>query len=901
MADTQSSNNERALKDRWLKIVLNVDLSKQRPAQPAAAAKPAAAPAPDYTVGVNPPPADFATFPDDLKQMWEQVKAGDKKAYEDWKTIMGTPESARQNKAGRAQAAAELQQAKEGAARDKGILGVVSAVSPLAGAVLSEIGGSETLKELAKTDWGKEWNDTALAIGGQVQKRVDSLAEGIVAVPDALKGAASKVGKGVDALAEGIVALPDQAKAAAATVKAAVTGWDAEQLKSVLGTAADKLAETGSHAIDAIGETATDLGKAAGAALDKASDRLADIITDPGAAAKAAADTVSGAYKSTRDAVRRADKAFWRSDPEAMRERLADYTVEAASQAAQAVAFEGVAKGLGKGIELVRGGKAAAEGAEAVAAGAKAARGARVAESEAVETAARGARRVEGASAEAGFGMSPETPTVRITPGEPAPAFGANPEPARIELAAGEEPAGAAARGEPRPEGRYRPSSEEGGSFDVSEDAELDAPDADTTKTVAPKAGEYNKLHEAQAKILGAQREVEGLAGVEERVAGGRADTVERAYKQYQDGLEKARQSLGDAHFRGQLSPDELKELEEAVHPDKVKSLDDFRKSAGLEPLGNPETAATVKMGPPGEDATAATVKMGPPGEDATAATQRFEPGKQPGIDPNKTQRLEPVDFGPENAAKAVDPAVAKKVQAAADKIKTAKPAALKKLPNAEKQKLIKDLVAGGKPSGETREALKKIYGSMDLDPKFVEKESKRIAKIGDAFKGDKQLRQARNDWHTLKPEDKVKNLKRVVAEQSKQYGIATPEIALIDKAPEKNGAILNGYFNGKDGKIYLNANSAGALNDFDGALDLVAHENAHNYQKQLVAKLESGLLKAGDAEYEQAVMFAANAEPGAQIRPEMASEMADYMKQPKEAHSFHVGPTTAQQILKVL
>jgi hypothetical protein len=232
--------------------------------------------------------------------------------------------------------------------------------------------------------------------------------------------------------------------------------------------------------------------------------------------------------------------------------------------------------------------------------------------------------------------------------------------------------------------------------------------------------------------------------------------------------------------------------------------------------------------------------------------------------------------------------------------VKATKLEDLKKLKTSEKNDLVKDLIAGGEPTGDNREALKKVYESMDLDPKFVKKDDERVKKIGEALKGDKDLKKAKKDWGKLSVADKVKDLKKVVEAQSKAMGITPPEIVTFNEPP-KNGLIENGHFDPDDGKLHLNINPASSVNDFEKALDLAAHENAHNYQEQLVKKLKDGKLKPGDDEYEQATMFAANDAAGAYIDPKDASELADYRKQPMEEHSWRTGPATAKAILKGL
>jgi hypothetical protein len=245
----------------------------------------------------------------------------------------------------------------------------------------------------------------------------------------------------------------------------------------------------------------------------------------------------------------------------------------------------------------------------------------------------------------------------------------------------------------------------------------------------------------------------------------------------------------------------------------------------------------------------------------------------------------------------------AKQVSDAADKVNKLSDDDLKKISAADKAKLLKDLQANGKPSGDARQAQMKVLRDTQLDPAFKKKEDERGDKIAAALKGDKELEKARANWDKLSADDKVKALKKIVAAQSAQYGMPAPEIVTEDKAPytaaDGSSHIENGHFDPGDGKLHLNTNAASKMKNFASSLDLVLHENGHNYQAKLIKDLNDGKLKPGDPEYTEAQIFAANDGGSGYIPPK--EDYTTYVKQPKENHSRTIGAETSQKIMNSL
>jgi len=242
------------------------------------------------------------------------------------------------------------------------------------------------------------------------------------------------------------------------------------------------------------------------------------------------------------------------------------------------------------------------------------------------------------------------------------------------------------------------------------------------------------------------------------------------------------------------------------------------------------------------------------------------------------------------------------KVKAASDcaaKLKTRKDADLKKLSAADRAKLVQTLLGAGKPTGEARAAQIRLYQTTELDKKFMKADEDRGKAIAKDLKGDKELKAARSGWKAASEADKIKALKKVVASQSKVLGIPPPEL-VIEHKPPANGLVTNGYFSPADGKLHINMDPASSVQNFQRAVDLALHENAHNWQAHLVEDLKAGKLKPGDTNYDQALMFAVNEiHPGGYITGE--EDYDAYKKQPLEDHSWTTGPATARKIMKGL
>lgn len=207
------------------------------------------------------------------------------------------------------------------------------------------------------------------------------------------------------------------------------------------------------------------------------------------------------------------------------------------------------------------------------------------------------------------------------------------------------------------------------------------------------------------------------------------------------------------------------------------------------------------------------------------------------------------------------------------------------------------------------RAALAKLSKVLDLDPKFERRDRDRrnrvVAAMADPSSG---LADARSRWDTLpNPRvgedgkldpaslDKLKALQKALEIQCKGLGIdPPPQIKLFSdpatKVTDQSKLGSGGFLNPADGHIYLNDLAASFRDDFDMALDIVIHENTHKYQEKLKKDVQTGKLKPGDPEYDQALLFLLNSPPDGYL------ENGDgYAEQPVERHAWRAGMEARQ------
>ena len=534
----------------------------------AAAADPA--PAPATSDAPQSPPLD----PNDPRAILARAKAGDVDAQQQWAALMNSN---------------QFQDAL-----NKGTSTALNAVSPVFGAIYDQVGGLETLKEMANLDWAHEWNQTALAFGNKISSDVSSL---LNTGSNTISGAQQLAGMSADE--------------AIGTAKE--VGHELYQ-----GVADSKIVQqSGQLVAGYTAEEAIGQAKQLGGAI---ADTVTGAVSDPIGTAKSIGSSIAGAASDLSDSVSSALKNFWRSDPEEVRQNLANATVDAEKAVVANEVVGGVVGKVGDAVGGLVGG--AAEEEQVVAkVGSELTQGeqgaAKVVESAPVEP----PRPIEA--------PAPSAPEPKL----PEPPSNVEPENVTQKYAPGESPAAA---GEPAKPEAYEPKDPNVKVQDnfAGDDTGIHQP----TTEVDP--GDYNQLHEGQAKVLGAQNQLDDIASAEERVPGGKDAAVDQAYQQYQDGINKLNSGLQDPALRAQMSPEEIGEIQNAVNPDNRMSLDDFRQRAGLEPTGE-GPGMTQQLQPselPGEGA-----RTGP------GSTQQLQPSDLPGegarTGPGSTQQLQPSDL----------------------------------------------------------------------------------------------------------------------------------------------------------------------------------------------------------------------------------------------------------------
>jgi hypothetical protein len=237
-----------------------------------------------------------------------------------------------------------------------------------------------------------------------------------------------------------------------------------------------------------------------------------------------------------------------------------------------------------------------------------------------------------------------------------------------------------------------------------------------------------------------------------------------------------------------------------------------------------------------------------------------------------------------------------------------AKKGDLKKKTVAEKKDLLDKLRGTTEMGKDERKAQRLIYASLELDEDFLEEDKKKrklvAGKLTDSHEKRAELRDFRSNWSKKSLEQKLGIVRKALEAQCEAMGFGDdpPEIVTYSD-PGSKKLIENGHFNHDDGKIYLNTDPKASLSrDLDETLDLIFHENSHNYQDKLIKRLDpssSNPLAPSDPEYPQALLFQLNVGPHSYVKGE--EDFVDYKKQPLEEHAHDNGPKTAKAVLDKL
>ncbi|MBP1850135.1 hypothetical protein [Rhizobium halophytocola] len=206
------------------------------------------------------------------------------------------------------------------------------------------------------------------------------------------------------------------------------------------------------------------------------------------------------------------------------------------------------------------------------------------------------------------------------------------------------------------------------------------------------------------------------------------------------------------------------------------------------------------------------------------------------------------------------------------------------------KLQLLKDLQAGkaGLSTAE-RAAQRKLYAAIEPDPAFTALDETRESALITSIAADEELMAAQESWPGKSIKERLQLLRRTLAAQCKIYGM--PMVAL---EPYEEASNMTAYYADRQHVIRINTHPSGKMDDLFAVIDLVVHENAHNYQLSLKKRLDEGLIEKDSPEYRQAQLFALNVDAG---YVEAREDGDVYQKQPREAHSFKLGPRVAEAI----
>jgi hypothetical protein len=206
-------------------------------------------------------------------------------------------------------------------------------------------------------------------------------------------------------------------------------------------------------------------------------------------------------------------------------------------------------------------------------------------------------------------------------------------------------------------------------------------------------------------------------------------------------------------------------------------------------------------------------------------------------------------------------------------------------------------------PDSDRSKAQAKLYKAMEMDADFIAKqETLQQNVVNELMKHKGELQAARDNWSLISQEERLKVLELLVDTHCRTCNFKKPKNAIQLGPLEEHTA---GLFINAEKTIYLNSNSP-ALADFELALDLIFHENSHNYQYFLVDRLKresrtTGVAKLSPADpvYQQARLFELNAATGGYVKS--SDDHEGYRKQPLEDHAWSAGPTMAARLIQEL
>ena len=239
----------------------------------------------------------------------------------------------------------------------------------------------------------------------------------------------------------------------------------------------------------------------------------------------------------------------------------------------------------------------------------------------------------------------------------------------------------------------------------------------------------------------------------------------------------------------------------------------------------------------------------------------------------------------------------------------------LEKLPAKKQRQLWKDLRMPASPLGAEQQIMQAaLFDAMKLDKKFKRAETKLREAYEAELYNDPELEQAIKNWDAtdatgapvVDAATKKEMIRRAISTQSKAYGIDVPELdwdashpwGAADFSAETNRITINPST--LQGAVAHTCDPSAPTKFSAGSesIALVLHENAHNFQDELVKKYLRGEIGKDDPMYEQAELFAYNVDDGYLELGGNCNRFDLYSQQPSERHSYAVQESAVDALI---
>ncbi|MFY9476447.1 MAG: hypothetical protein WAQ08_02060 [Aquabacterium sp.] len=208
-----------------------------------------------------------------------------------------------------------------------------------------------------------------------------------------------------------------------------------------------------------------------------------------------------------------------------------------------------------------------------------------------------------------------------------------------------------------------------------------------------------------------------------------------------------------------------------------------------------------------------------------------------------------------------------------------------------------------GRSAPDLYRARCKLYDNMKMDPDFVNADNINRNEVVQQLRNDPKVAEAKKDWGKWDTKKRLNFLEHVAKQQCKVMGQPEPKIKPFSQAADSSGGVLFGGCDlsmldgSKTSTITINTHPDANFDDIEEQMNTMLHENAHNYQLDLVARYRkdpAGLSKLSTKErtlLPQIIMWDENANG-------YVPDGSTYDKQPLEIHAWTFGNEGAAAVL---